>query len=54
MTNKQPQKPGKKSQISSEADKKLDKKPGSKVEFDLPDEELEKVSGGGRGGPATI
>lgn len=54
MTTKQPRKPGKKSQISNEADKKLGKKPESKVEFDLSDEELEKVSGGGRGVPSSV
>ena len=45
MATKQPQTPDKKSQISKEPERKP--RP-AKVEFDLPDEELEKVSGGGR------
>ena len=44
MTNKQPQMPDKK--ISKQPVKTTPKP--SKVEFDLTDEELEKVSGGGR------
>jgi hypothetical protein len=51
VTNKQPQTPDRKPQISKQPVKTP--KP-AKVEFDLPDEDLEKVSGGGTFGGSNL
>jgi hypothetical protein len=51
VTNKQPQTPDTK--ISKQPVQPVKIPKPTKVEFDLTDEELEKVSGGGRGNPVS-